>query len=220
MPDPEPGKDLEKEPSRIVRPEEATLIGPELMLTGELVSEENIYLRGRVEGNISTSGSLFVEPTGHVKGDITAENVVVEGSVEGTVIAAMKFDFVPPAASRATSGPRWWPSPRTPSFVVVSWPRNVFPRKPPPLRGVASNGSEGELNRRVIVVLGMMIVLVVLLVTFTVTHQRPLVPGDLVHLKSAEIEYCLSCHGRGRPNARPKNHPLNDHCWECHERAH
>jgi cytoskeletal protein CcmA (bactofilin family) len=62
---------------------------------GELVSEENIHLRGRVEGNISTSGSLFVEVTGQVKGDITAENVVVEGSIEGTVIAAQKFDLRP-----------------------------------------------------------------------------------------------------------------------------
>jgi len=72
-----------------------TLIGADLVLFGELVSEENIRVRGRVEGNISTSGSLFVEPPGHVKGDITAENVVVEGSVEGTVIAAMKFELRP-----------------------------------------------------------------------------------------------------------------------------
>ena len=74
---------------------EETLIGPDLILSGELVSEENIRVRGSVEGNISTSGSLFVEPSGHVKGDITAENVVVEGSVEGTVIAAQKFELRP-----------------------------------------------------------------------------------------------------------------------------
>jgi len=75
------------------------------------------------------------------------------------------------------------------------------------------------LNRRVVVVLGLMIVLTVLLVVFTVTHQRPLVPADAIHHGSDDINSCLKCHGRGRPNARPKNHPLNDHCWECHERA-
>jgi hypothetical protein len=64
-----------------------------------------------------------------------------------------------------------------------------------------------------------MIVLIVLLVVFTVTHQRPLVPRDAIHLRSDDPDSCLSCHGRGRPSARPKNHPLNDHCWECHERA-
>jgi|GEM_PF-2375607 cytoskeletal protein CcmA (bactofilin family) len=73
----------------------ATIVGPELVLCGELVSEENIRVRGRVEGNISTSGSLVIEPSGNVKGDITAENVIVEGSVEGTVIAAMKFELRP-----------------------------------------------------------------------------------------------------------------------------
>lgn|SRR5262245_26591043 len=73
----------------------ATIVGPDHILSGELVSEENIRVRGRVEGNISTSGSLFIEPSGHVKGDITAENVVVEGSVEGTVIAAQKFELRP-----------------------------------------------------------------------------------------------------------------------------
>ncbi|MCI0410742.1 MAG: polymer-forming cytoskeletal protein [Acidobacteria bacterium] len=73
----------------------ATVIGPELVLCGELVSEENIRVRGRMEGNISTSGSLVVEPSGYVKGDITAENVVVEGIVEGTVIAALKFELRP-----------------------------------------------------------------------------------------------------------------------------
>ena len=73
----------------------ATVVGPDHILSGELVSEENIHVHGRVEGNISTSGSLFVEPSGFVKGDITAENVVVEGSVEGTVIAAQKFELRP-----------------------------------------------------------------------------------------------------------------------------
>jgi hypothetical protein len=75
------------------------------------------------------------------------------------------------------------------------------------------------LNRRVVVVLVVMITLAVLLVVFTITHQRPQVPRDAVHVKSDDTGYCLSCHARGRPNARPKNHPLNDRCWECHERA-
>jgi len=91
----EPGKAEEGGTLRAAGSEDSTLIGPELVLKGELVSEEDIYLRGRVEGNISTSGSLYIDPTGHVKGDITAENVVVEGSIEGTVIAAQKFELRP-----------------------------------------------------------------------------------------------------------------------------
>jgi cytoskeletal protein CcmA (bactofilin family) len=93
LPKPWPGKDGEGAVIGVPGAEEATLIGPEMVLKGELVSEENIRLQGRVEGNISTSGSLLIEPTGQVKGDITAENVIVEGSVEGTVIAAQKFEL-------------------------------------------------------------------------------------------------------------------------------
>jgi cytoskeletal protein CcmA (bactofilin family) len=95
VPDTERERDGERGPMRSFGADDSTVIGPELVLTGELVSEENVYVRGRVEGNISTSGSLFIEPTGHVKGDITAENVIVEGSIEGTVIAAQKFDLRP-----------------------------------------------------------------------------------------------------------------------------
>ncbi len=89
------GKDLEEAAIRTSGAPDATLIGPGMALKGELVSEENILLRGRVEGNISTSGSLLIESTGQVRGDITAENVIVEGSVEGTVIAAQKFELRP-----------------------------------------------------------------------------------------------------------------------------
>jgi DnaJ-class molecular chaperone len=74
------------------------------------------------------------------------------------------------------------------------------------------------LNRRVVIVLALMILLAGSLVLFTVTHQRPRVPRDADHLKSDDPEVCLTCHGRGRSHARSKNHPLNDHCWECHER--
>lgn len=70
-----------------------------------------------------------------------------------------------------------------------------------------------------VVVLLSMLVLVALLVTFTVTHQRPKVPADADHLKSDDPRTCLSCHGRGEAHARTKNHPLNDQCWDCHERS-
>ena len=58
----------------------------------------------------------------------------------------------------------------------------------------------------------------ILFVVFTVRHQPPLVPKDFDH-RAEDVEQCLSCHGRGRAHARPKTHPLNDRCWECHRRA-
>ncbi len=72
-----------------------TLVDSDITLVGEIVSEENVRVRGRVEGNIATSGSVVIEPKGSVVGDITAENLIVEGSLEGRVVVARKFELRP-----------------------------------------------------------------------------------------------------------------------------
>ena len=77
-----------------------TLIDQDVLLVGEIVSEENIRLRGRVEGNVVTSGSVVIEPHGSVRGDITAENLIVEGSIEGRVVVARKFELRPTGRMR------------------------------------------------------------------------------------------------------------------------
>jgi len=77
-----------------------TLVDVDLTLIGDLVSEDNIRLRGRVEGNVLTSGSVVVEPSGTVLGDITAENLIVEGNVEGKVVIARKFELRPTGRMR------------------------------------------------------------------------------------------------------------------------
>jgi len=77
-----------------------TLIDRDVTLVGEIVSEENIRLRGRVEGNLVTSGSVVIEPHASVRGDITAENLIVEGTVEGKVVVARKFELRPTGKMR------------------------------------------------------------------------------------------------------------------------
>jgi cytoskeletal protein CcmA (bactofilin family) len=77
-----------------------SLIDEDITIVGEIVSEENLRLRGRVEGNVSTSGSIVIEPRGSVRGDITAENLIVEGSVEGRAVVARKFELRPTGRMR------------------------------------------------------------------------------------------------------------------------
>jgi len=43
---------------------------------------------------------MVIEPNGAVQGDITAENLIVEGSVEGKVIVARKFELRPTGRMR------------------------------------------------------------------------------------------------------------------------
>jgi len=77
-----------------------TLIDSDVSLLGEIISEDNIRLRGRVEGSLSTSGSVVIEPQGSIRGDITARNLIVEGSIEGKVVVARKFELRPTGRMR------------------------------------------------------------------------------------------------------------------------
>lgn len=54
---------------------------------------------------------------------------------------------------------------------------------------------------------------------YTLSQRRPRIPADADHLRSAEPPQCLECHGPAGRHARGKNHPLNDRCFDCHERA-
>jgi nitrate reductase cytochrome c-type subunit len=56
------------------------------------------------------------------------------------------------------------------------------------------------------------------LLYYTLTHQRPLIPADTDHLQAQTQQRCLECHGPGKAHARGRNHPLNDQCFNCHER--
>jgi hypothetical protein len=77
----------------------------------------------------------------------------------------------------------------------------------------------GAAPPRVLVFLAVAGALVGLLVLYTVQHRRPRIPADADHVQVASRDRCLSCHGPGMRNARHPNHPLNDQCFSCHERA-
>jgi cytoskeletal protein CcmA (bactofilin family) len=77
-----------------------TVVGQGILFVGDIVSEENIRVRGRVEGNVATSGSIVIEPKGAVLGEITAENLILEGTVEGRVTVARKFELRPSGRMR------------------------------------------------------------------------------------------------------------------------
>ncbi|MEE9291757.1 MAG: hypothetical protein V3U83_02390 [Acidobacteriota bacterium] len=55
------------------------------------------------------------------------------------------------------------------------------------------------------------------LVYYTFSVRPPLLPADRDHLSRDPVD-CLRCHGPGGTDPRGPNHPLNDRCFECHER--
>lgn len=60
------------------------IIGPSLVIKGDLIGQENVLVQGRVEGSINlTNHSLTVGDEGVVKADVQAKNITVEGKVQG-----------------------------------------------------------------------------------------------------------------------------------------
>ena len=68
---------------------EMSVVGPSLVIKGELEAGEDLLIEGRVEGTIKhTAEHLLIGQRGTLKADIRARNVVIEGEVEGDVYGA------------------------------------------------------------------------------------------------------------------------------------
>jgi cytoskeletal protein CcmA (bactofilin family) len=65
-----------------------TRIGKGVHITGTVMAEEPIYIRGRVHGEIVVGNhAVTVADGGHVEGTITARVITIEGGLTGRVIA-------------------------------------------------------------------------------------------------------------------------------------
>lgn len=70
-----------------------TIITPTTLLTGEIHGQGDLNLEGQLTGNIEIGGLLFVGKAGSFKGEATAENMVIEGRVEGQIKATAKIEI-------------------------------------------------------------------------------------------------------------------------------
>ena len=60
-----------------------TLIGPGIKFIGNIEASEDIEINGRVEGNINSGNTITVTEEGSIRGDVAAENYILEGVCEG-----------------------------------------------------------------------------------------------------------------------------------------
>lgn len=66
----------------------ASILGPSLRFKGELQADEDLLIRGNVEGSIKHSQHLTICRDGHVKADIEGQVIAVEGTVDGDLTAS------------------------------------------------------------------------------------------------------------------------------------
>lgn len=74
-------------PAAPTKPSPPTLISKDLRIVGDLRSDGEIQVDGAIEGDIR-SKTLLIGETAHIKGEITADSVVIHGTVNGQIKAA------------------------------------------------------------------------------------------------------------------------------------
>ena len=67
--------------------ERTSVLGPTLRFKGELHADEELLIRGHIEGSITHSQRITVCTEGVVKASIKAQIIAVEGTVEGDLQA-------------------------------------------------------------------------------------------------------------------------------------
>lgn len=71
---------------------EKAIIGPSLVLKGDLTGEEDLTIQGRIEGKIVLKNNgITVGKDGRVKADLYAKSITVEGDVRGNLYADDKI---------------------------------------------------------------------------------------------------------------------------------
>ena len=72
---------------RSIQTTPSAVIGPKITFKGELSGEEDLLIQGTVEGTVDLKGhNLTVGPQGHVKANLFAKSITIEGTVEGDLV--------------------------------------------------------------------------------------------------------------------------------------
>jgi cytoskeletal protein CcmA (bactofilin family) len=70
-----------------------TVVGPSILISGKLTGDEDLTVRGRVEGELTLSKALIVETTGVVKANVAVKNAIVSGVVVGNINATESVEL-------------------------------------------------------------------------------------------------------------------------------
>ncbi len=74
---------------------EKTIIGKTLIIDGEVKSDEDVIIEGKVNGKVEVGKTLTIGKHGYVNAEIKARIVRIVGKVEGNVEAGYKVEIVP-----------------------------------------------------------------------------------------------------------------------------
>jgi cytoskeletal protein CcmA (bactofilin family) len=70
-----------------------TVIGPSILINGKLTGDDDLTVRGRVEGELTLTKTLIVETSGVVKANVNVRNAIVSGVVVGNITATESVEL-------------------------------------------------------------------------------------------------------------------------------
>jgi cytoskeletal protein CcmA (bactofilin family) len=63
------------------------VLGPRDTLVGSLTVDGDVRIEGTLDGEVSATGEVNVHPSGTVRAQISARDIIVGGTVEGKAVA-------------------------------------------------------------------------------------------------------------------------------------
>ncbi|MDX1746655.1 MAG: polymer-forming cytoskeletal protein [Halobacteriales archaeon] len=70
-----------------------SIVGPGMKIVGDCSSDGTIRVEGRVEGSVKAGKSVVVGKDGKVKGDISTQDAIIAGEVNGSVTAESRVEL-------------------------------------------------------------------------------------------------------------------------------
>ena len=69
-----------------------SILGPGMTIVGDCETEGTLRVEGSLEGSIRAGKAVVIGKQGVVRGDITTQDAVISGRVEGTLVAVSRLE--------------------------------------------------------------------------------------------------------------------------------
>ena len=70
-----------------------SLLSKNVNIVGEIQGNEDLHVEGRFKGSIKITGNIFVGQTGVVEADVEADNIIIQGKINGNVLARKQLEI-------------------------------------------------------------------------------------------------------------------------------
>jgi len=74
---------------------QSSVVGKTLLIKGEIYSDDEILIEGKIQGKINVKNRVIVGINGNVEADIDAREVIIKGKVTGNIKGGQRVEIVP-----------------------------------------------------------------------------------------------------------------------------